>query len=957
MAAPNTQHIKHPTSGTTQFSSYNVGDMIRIRGSSDNNGIYTISEITDDGTYSYMGISGKTITADDTNDASVYIDRLGTSGDNFIVIGNEDGGTCHVWSYNYSEYNKSNSGSSGVGRANALKSPFVGSKGWSKNAITTSMTWAAHHKNSDAKYNFLVADGAVRACDTNPETISVIKKFGPVNHVQFNHNSKGGHHLGYEEHINTLAHPVYGGYVSTAATNSASFYTSTADSNAYQLRKSIVPIDSGSDHFFSKDIDGIQFDDTLVVGTTANASIIPLGMVFGLGDDTDNDNGTSIGAERFMVRKVDISSLYFHVYRGYAGSVSADIDTSGFENIYRFGSGWNFKVVENSTVDSGSYMSGTWEFAQSFIYDGNQESLLRTADDIGAANTLATTNDFRALDIDIYGFAPYNGRITGGRIYIREADTDDEWALLADIDIVKGCRANMEGEYIAWTDRSGITNGKNGMFSCGTLTSKAIQLDTYATINGYSHRVDRNSIGYMSENYQTSIVAGRRAFVANLRLTNSSAVVEKFGDRIMFSEPNKFDVFPSTNTIDVSKGDAEEYVALEFFADRLLAFKHKTLHIINIASSSPSGWFLEETVKHGGVSFQCSVINTEYGICWANRTGCYFFDGKRIRNLIDGKLMLSGTTQYDLSPSWDSFITGSDYIVRPVLIWLPKGKKLIVLRNPNNGSTDSNQCYIYDFGVDAWVYDVSMFNDGDEYSNPILDWNNNPVVALNEGANLDQLSAVELDDSGGINTTDVSFGMTEINEISQGDLIYFTGSSEQILIRDIDYTSETAGNIKAVRGWNGTTAEAVDDDSEANIYGVGFKTIGNQSTRYGSGIPQGFVTKDIDFGDPSSVKKIYKILITYKNIRSATETNTIQFALDGNTTFAQTGVSSAQGSGSFALTGTFLASKSVWDIAEYTFSAPVPCQSIALKLTDNASLIWINDITIEYRILPSKRVA
>jgi len=33
-----------------------------------------------------------------------------------------------------------------------LKSPFVGSKGWSKNAITTSMTWAAHHKNLDVKY-------------------------------------------------------------------------------------------------------------------------------------------------------------------------------------------------------------------------------------------------------------------------------------------------------------------------------------------------------------------------------------------------------------------------------------------------------------------------------------------------------------------------------------------------------------------------------------------------------------------------------------------------------------------------------------------------------------------------------------------------------------------------------------------------------------------------------------
>jgi len=955
---PNTQHIKHPTGGTTQFASYKVGDLIKVRGSSDNNGIYTVSEVSDDGSNSYMGIAGHEITADDTNDTAVYIDRLGTSGDNLIIIGNEDSGTCHIWSYNYAALGKSNAGSAGLNRSKQLKSPFIGSKGWSKNAITTSMTWAAHHKNLDTKYDFLIADGAVRACDTNPETISVIKKYSPINHVQFNSNAKGGHHLGYEEHINTLAKPVYGGYVSTAHTDSDSFYTSTADSNAYQLRKSIVPISTSGDHFFSHSVDGIQFDDTLVVGTEANASLIPLGMVFGLGDDTSNNNGTSIGAERFLVRKVDISSLYFHVYRGYAGSVSADVDTTGFENIYRFGCGWNFKVAENGTVDSGTYMSGVWEFAQSFVYDGNQESLLRTADDVGAANTLTTSNDFRALDIDVYAFGSYNGRITGGRIYIREADTDDEWALLADIDIVKGCRANMDGEYVAWTDRSGITNGKSGMFSSGTLTSKGLQLDTYATINGYSHRVDRNSIGFMSENYRTSVVAGRRAFVANLRLTNSSSVVEKHGDRIMFSEPNKFDVFPSTNTIDVSKGDAEEYTALEFFADRLLAFKHKTLHVINIASPSPAGWFLEETVKHRGVSFQQSVIKTEYGICWANRTGCYLFDGNKIRNLIEGKIRATGTTPYSLGPSWDSFVVGSDYVVQPMLVYMPKGKKLIVQRCPNDSSTSSNQCYIYDFSVNAWVYDESLFNNDDENSNPILDWNNNPVVAVDGGFTGGALTAVELDEGSGINTTATSFTLTSLNEISQGDLIKFdtADQSEEILIRDIDYTSETAGTVKAVRGWNGTTAASHADEATATPVNVNFNSILDASSTYGSGITQNFVTKDIDFGDPSSVKKVYKLYITYKNIRAVNLANVIQFATDGNTTFAQTGVTPQQGSTSTALTGTFLASKSAWDIAEFTFSAPVPCQSIAFKLSATG-LLWINDISIEYRTLPAKRVA
>ena len=92
-------------------------------------------------------------------------------------------------------------------------------------------------------------------------------------------------------------------------------------------------------------------------------------------------------------------------------------------------------------------------------------------------------------------------------------------------------------------------------------------------------------------------------------------------------------------------------------------------------------------------------------------------------------------------------------------------------------------------------------------------------------------------------------------------------------------------------------------------------------------------------------------------MRAAALTNPLHFALDGNTTFAQTGVSSSQGSGSFALTGTISASISNWDVTTFTFSSPVPCQSIAIKLNGVTSALWINDISFEYRTLPAKRVS
>ena len=91
----------------------------------------------------------------------------------------------------------------------------------------------------------------------------------------------------------------------------------------------------------------------------------------------------------------------------------------------------------------------------------------------------------------------------------------------------------------------------------------------------------------------------------------------------MFSELGKFDTFTEDNFIDVSRGDYGEYVALESFADKLLAFKHNTTHILNISSPTPSGWFLEESIKNSGVSFHYSIVKTEFGVVWANEKGCF----------------------------------------------------------------------------------------------------------------------------------------------------------------------------------------------------------------------------------------------------------------------------------------------------------------------------------------------
>ena len=859
MGIPATQWIKHPTSGTTRFSDFSVGDTIMITGSSHNNGIYTVNAITDGGGYSYMALTGPTITTDD-DDSSVNITRIGTAGNKLVCLGDEDTGTVDIWSYSEST---DEDGSSAV-------SPSVGANGWSTSAITPVMV------GNNAQFIFTQADDTIRVCDTSEANTSIIKHYGYIQRQPFG-NSKGGLYSGFEEHLNTLNKPSRGGYM-TYAYNAEQAYgieddAGTALTDKFDIRRWLkVTLDTGvSDKAANTTDNKLQPDDQ------TDAANIPIGAVLGFGQDDDNDKTTSILPERFLVRKNDLTGsddYNITTYRGYAGTSPAAVDVSANSFIYQYGCGWNFKVAENGTANSGTYLGKVYEFAQSFIYDDNQESLLRTDTDITSANTLTTSNDLRALDIVLYAHGPYPGRVTGGRLYIRQSGTNEPWSLLVDIDIERGCRTGLDAQYITWSDASGDGDVPNGCFYCTGLQSVNMQLDTYEAINGYSSEIEGIAIGAAGERYKTAVIAGRRMFVANLSLMNKAGIIERFGDRIMYSEMNKFDVFPRMNFIDVSKGDAEDYVNLEFFSDRLLAFKQHTLHIINIASPSPSGWFLEQSIHHVGVSYPYSVTKTDFGVAWANQTGCHFFDGRSVIDLTQDKILEVGDSLYGatLSPSWDTFVTGTSYDVKPLAMYIPKQKQLVIVKNPDHG-TDAgttngatNLCYVYDFKTRSWVFDNSIFTEAEEITNPVVDWNNNVIYGYDvDGSN--------------------------------------------VKFKQISHTSSTA-------------------------------------------VTSSFITKDLDFGQPGYVKNIYKIYITYKNSSGNALADDISAAADGSTTFAQTGITTPHSAGSFALTGTFAASQSVWNIAVFSFSSPFPCQSIALKfVAGSAAGISINDISFEYRII------
>ena len=337
-----------------------------------------------------------------------------------------------------------------------------------------------------------------------------------------------------------------------------------------------------------------------------------------------------------------------------------------------------------------------------------------------------TVNDLESIQLSVYADLAYNGRITGGRIYTRLHDTSDELILLADIDIEKGVRTTLDGDHVGWTYEAG-----DGFYVIGDATGNCLKpnIDTYETINGFSPDVNFVSIGGIGELYKASIVTNRRTFVANVRTKGKSGKVEKFADRIMYSEIGKFDTFLEHNFIDVSKGDYGEYTALESFADRLLAFKNNLVHIINISSPSIYNWYLEDTFKYYGVNFPYSVTRTSNGIAWVSANGVYLYDGSGIRNLLGRKIAVNKESFTSTFLNWQVWYSVG--VKDPMIGYDSISNSLLILKSPTDSAGTSNAGFIYDFDTDAWVFHNKIFTDSEHMTNFITDWNNNLTVGIN----------------------------------------------------------------------------------------------------------------------------------------------------------------------------------------------------------------------------------
>ena len=386
------------------------------------------------------------------------------------------------------------------------------------------------------------------------------------------------------------------------------------------------------------------------------------------------------------------------------------------------GTGFEFNIISHTDVD-GFISQGVYECASTFIYDGNQESLPFKYTN---THTISEANDLKALSLNVSALGPYDPRISGGRIYIRDQSKDEEWIMLVDIDLSKGCRTKFADTYTAWHDAT------SSQYNCPTATASAnfevkeLGLLTYELINGYPSSIFSNAIGDQGEFWKDSVIANNRAFVCNVTVKNDQAGINKdetspehYGDRIMYSMPNRFDTFPSHNFIEAAKGEFDEYVAIDSFADRLLAFKKHSVDIINIAGDD-TNWFLEDSKKYQGVLHPEAVKKTQYGLVWANSQGLFLYSGQNIKNLSENLISDS---------DWADHISSDS-----IIIYDEQESMVFVVQNAGS----DGDAYMCDLKSNTFTYlddFVPVSNDG--ITNSVDTESNNTLIAHDEGDTID----------------------------------------------------------------------------------------------------------------------------------------------------------------------------------------------------------------------------
>jgi len=577
-------------------------------------------------------------------------------------------------------------------------------------------------------------------------------------------------------------------------------------------------------------------------------------------------------------------------------------------DIYPYpGDGILLEAYQSQSSNEGDWEEGEYEFAQSFVYEGNQESKILKLE---GNNIQIDHNQVLYARVHVSGISDVgenesaiNQRLIGGRVYTRKSGTNNFWSLLIDMDFRVhndltggGTRISTIDDYDAWASvEDAGTNGENFEdftdtnfegFKSKQYTIKRLSIESYENINGFSS--SEYAISFAQDNvagygYTAAVVAGQRVFVANVRYINpDTGVVSIMGDAIFYTPIGKFDTFPSSYKLNIAGNDGDEFTSLRYSNGILLAFKRNSLFLIDISNPNEAAWRLLGKHDSMGVEGDWSVSETDMGVVWANKHGLFMYSGGKPINLSKEKL------SYD---DWHSFIDNDES--GPLVGWDNSCNKILIV----NDAREATKARIFDLDTRIWTkgYDLTSSSG----------WGGMPAGSNNSISNMITFTGNEIQD-------------TTNNDMNPNGGLIFYGD---------DATNNNSG-----------TSTDLYQLSLANTSASAFA----------------ITTKDDDFGLPNVFKKVYALDIEYITDDSSPAID-VKYEINGDD--VPNGSSTALSS-NVTLGGS--ANKDNVNIKKLTFTTPVKCRSISFRISSYSTTTFyfeIVSIAIRYRPLQSSAIA
>ena len=578
-------------------------------------------------------------------------------------------------------------------------------------------------------------------------------------------------------------------------------------------------------------------------------------------------------------------------------SLGGNVDTNGIHVNLDFTSLPEEVIVEEEVEEEGveetveglegsGWARRTYTLATTTVNIFDEESPLEEASYIFGEEFTIQAGEAPIMNITIGQELFRNPIVKTIKVYMKD-NASDIWYLQASVDTET---AN------AKSSTSGVKYGKllGGESHYYLWIIEQKDLLTFNEVDSYESETlvkqeDAESLGKLTCQYKTAVHVNNRLYVGNIKQGGKT-----YGDRMLKTPVAKYNIFPASNYIDVAIQDGDEITGLAYYKDRLLQFKKKKVFVINVSGDYE---YLEDTFDNIGINKQCQITETPYGVVWVNASGCFLYDGKKMVNLIDGKI---GTEDFQENPSGVTYnywlITEADV---PAIGYVKSTKKLIIAKNTGamtvGGTASENLAgipdgYQYDFQSQGWTFLYYKVTAAPETTSPSK-----------------------------------SGYISNFTNNKNGDIIYYA----------VDGPGDNMGFNDIYKWTDASTTSSLSNNEGDNFF---------------------LRTKDFDFGSPGVRKKIYKVYVTFKSTNggSAAHSNIkVHYATNGSSSFTEFSNNSTNYSTTNGLTDG--ASSTGWITAELKPSSSINnIYSFAIRFqgaaTNIPDVFEINDYTIVYRI-------